>query len=458
MSICAVENVARAVLYEGFMLYPYRPSAIKNQQRWTFGGVFPQAYSDATAGADPAAMQCECLIEGGADARIQVRLGFLHLIDRQVGELRQPCTEWRADVVPSYRLVDAIEIDGRRHLPWQEAMERQWESAIVPLQALASAPQSVDFAFDASCAVEPLRDGSDRIGAVFVRRQRPICGRVELDAARIEASVLRLRVRIVNTSPMQAQDLRARAQATLQALISCHAILSAESGSFLSLMDPPLHLRDAAAACRNLGAWPVLAGSAPDRSMMLAAPIILYDYPQVAAESPGDFFDATEIDEMLTLRILTMTDAEKEEMAAVDPRTRALLERTEALSPAQLERLHGAMRCLRPVSSADAMPDPWQRIDAMPRLAWLNVGGMQLRVGDAVTLRPRQSADIMDLALDGRRATIESIERDFDDRVHVAVTIDDDPGRDLGLARMPGHRFFFAPEELVPAAGEQATR
>ena len=165
---------------------------------------------------------------------------------------------------------------------------------------------------------------------------------------------------------------------------------------------------------------------------MLASPIILYDYPQIAPESPGDLFDGTEIDEILTLRILTMTDAEKREMAAADTAARALLERTEALTPAQFGRLHGAMR--RPGSQVD--------------LAAGEADGGGLAVGARVRLDRSAGADIMDIVLKDKEAVIEAIERDFEDRVHVAVTLIDDPGRDLGLDRYPGHRFFFAADEV----------
>ena len=83
------------------------------------------------------------------------------------------------------------------------------------------------------------------------------------------------------------------------------------------------------------------------RDTLLSSPIILYDYPQIAPESPGDLFDGTEIDEILSLRILTMTDEEKREMRAVDERARRILERTEALPPEHFMKLHGALRGLR---------------------------------------------------------------------------------------------------------------
>jgi hypothetical protein len=80
----------------------------------------------------------------------------------------------------------------------------------------------------------------------------------------------------------------------------------------------------------------------------------------------------------------------------------------------------------------------------------IHVGPAEIRQGDRVRLRPRGRADILDLALAGKTATVEAIEQDYDGRAYVAVTVDDDPGRDLGELRQPGHRFFFAPEEVEP--------
>ena len=110
------------------------------------------------------------------------------------------------------------------------------------------------------------------------------------------------------------------------------------------MIDPPEELKEVVASCQNVGCWPVLVSETGGRDTMLASPIILYDYPEVAGESPGDLFDATEIDEILTLRILTMTDAEKREMVETDARAKELLERTEALTGDDLMRLHGVIR------------------------------------------------------------------------------------------------------------------
>jgi hydrogenase maturation protease len=100
------------------------------------------------------------------------------------------------------------------------------------------------------------------------------------------------------------------------------------------------------------------------------------------------------------------------------------------------------------VSDLDPQIDPWGETKPLAVVAWPHG---ELRVGDAVRLRPRPGADILDLALAGRAAHVESIVQDFEDQVQVAVVIDDDPGADLGAMRMPGHRFFFRLSEVEPA-------
>ena len=110
----------------------------------------------------------------------------------------------------------------------------------------------------------------------------------------------------------------------MQSLAATHAVLVVQRGKFVSLTDPPEIFREATAACRNIGVWPVLVGRPGEQDTMLASPIILYDYPQIAPESPGDLFDGTEIDEILTFRIMTLTEEEKAMAAATDDRTRRL--------------------------------------------------------------------------------------------------------------------------------------
>lgn len=92
----------------------------------------------------------------------------------------------------------------------------------------------------------------------------------------------------------------------------------------------------------------------------------------------------------------------------------------------------------------------WQLLEERNKVEAVNVGGIEVRTGDRVLLRPRAGGDIFDLALAGQIAIIEAIEQDYENNIHFAVVLEDDPGRDLGMLRQPGHRFFFAPEEVEP--------
>ena len=244
-----------------------------------------------------------------------------------------------------------------------------------------------------------------------------------------------------------------RDAALMRALVSTHATLGVSGGQFISLTDPPDHLQEAVAACRNIGVWPVLVGEPGATDAILASPIILYDYPQIAPESPGDLFDGGEIDEILSLRIMTLTDEEKRDVSAVDPRTDVMLKRTESLAREQLMNLHGQMRNVNPFPAADVLP-AWDPMADRPKLPSVKSGEVDLHPGDRVRLRPRGGADAFDMMLDGKIATIVVIEQDFEDRIHLAVTVEDDPGADFGVAGKPGHRFFFRPDEVELIAVE----
>jgi hypothetical protein len=422
--------VVAAVLYEGYILYPYRPSSVKNQQRWTFGGVFPTAFAHADGG-DPCAMQTQCLVRGDARTRVELCVGFLHLVAREIGSLTQAIDVLPATEVLQFTPVASLDVAGERYSSWEEAVEREIMVPATTIEALLQGV-AVSFAFPGSRSVEAIRDAAGDIVAVAVRTALEMQGQVSLSAIAVGPGTFRLTARIENTTPLSATDIVCRELAQRHSFVSSHMLLGVEGGVFVSLTDPPEDLREAARRCENQGVWPVLVGAPGAVDTMLSSPIILYDYPEIAPESTGDLFDATEIDEILILRILTMTDEEKREMAAVDSRLRAMLERTEGLTPAALDRLHGTLRY------PHASTTPVVR----------EVGGSALKVGTLVRLRPKPGGDIFDIVLKDQIAVVEAIECDFENREHVAVTLLDDPGRDMGMQRMPGHRFFFAPSEM----------
>jgi hypothetical protein len=304
------------------------------------------------------------------------------------------------------------------------------------------------FGFPRDHSLEPIRDTAGCIPAFLLRRVEAVTGAIELSCALADSGLLRLTVSIVNRSSPTEGEL-AGAEAVLpRTFASAHTILRADKARFVSLTNPPREAAVAAAACRNFGTWPILVGDEAqgDCDTILSSPIILPDYPQLAPESPGSLFDGTEIDEILSLRILTMTDDEKREMRGVDDAARRLLERTESLPPDRFLALHGTMREVP--SFDEAIFGGSTRIDSV------EVAGRRLCAGDSVRIRPRARADVMDLALAGQRATIEAVEQDAEGKVHLALVLDNDPGRDLGLRRQPGHRFFFGADEVEPCAPE----
>jgi hydrogenase maturation protease len=325
-----VEKIAGAVLYEGYILYPYRPSAVKNQQRWNFGVLCPEPYAIAQRGTESSTMRTECLIEVDRATTVDVRVRFLHLLLREVG----------GDVS-----------DSQLPRTWQEAVERD---VLVPQVKLceAESPHRVRFDFPASSTSEPLIDpvSNEKTGSI-IRTQSAITGEVEIvatDANRQLAignrQLKRLSVIIRNLTAFEDADKRGRDEALLRSFVSTHTILEAQRGAFVSLLDPPDRYKAAAAECVNTGTYPVLVGDEVNRDCVLSSPIILYDYPQIAPESAGDLFDGTEIDEILTLRIMSLTDDEKREMRSADALARQLLERTESMSAEQLLGLHGVMK------------------------------------------------------------------------------------------------------------------
>jgi hypothetical protein len=330
----AAKKIAETVLYEGYVLWPYRRSAKKNQQRWTFGGVYPRAYSEARGEDDPWIMQTQCVVSGDEESTIEVRVRFLHVAERKVGRKRGEALEF----------VDELRTGGELYLSWDEAIEREIGVGRFEISDLLESPMRVGIDIPGGSREEPLAEpGGEVVGAV-VRGWRTLCGTVEIEAEPLREGVFRVTVEITNTTSWGGED---RDSTLRQTFVSTHTALEVEGGEFVSLMDPPEEFREAVQGCENLKTWPVLVGEEGERTMLLSSPIILYDYPQIAPESPGDLFDGGEIDQLLVLNILSLTDEEKEEMRASDPRTREILERTEALSQEELMNLHGAVREFR---------------------------------------------------------------------------------------------------------------
>ena len=454
-------KVADAVLYEGYLLYPYRASAAKNQARWQFGVLMPRRWSEG--GPDePWATRTECLLEPEEATTVRVLVRFLHV---------QAKTVEAVDVeAGTFHEVDTLPVDGSELVPWDEAAEQE-VTVEAPLARLLAGELVTPFERPGGRRVEPVHTAAGRLAGRTVRCRWPVLGEVKLSAERLDGpyGLVRLRLGLENASAWHDPGAD-RAVALRRSLVAAHSLIGIDQGVFLSLFDPPEWAKPAAEACQNLHTWPVLIGDEGRRDAMLSSPIILYDHPTIAPESPGDLFDATEIDEILTLRTMALTEDEKREARATDERAAAIIDRVDSMPPELLERLHGAVRYLRgaegsgepqggaPVNREGAEQEeepelvPWWDPGAdrtvSPETDGVVVAGVTVANGSRVRLRPGQRADAQDMFLAGRLATVEAVFVDVDGNRHLAVTLDEDPAADL--QRWHGRFLYFSPDEVEP--------
>ena len=464
MSLDDVRRVADAVLYEGYILYPYRASAQKNRSRWQFGVLMPPAY----AAADPSettTARAECVFTRDGEPSVDVVVRFLQVQRRTCPGPGAPDT-------------------------WDEAVERE-VSVTVAGAALFGDGTPTPFGIPGGEEHEATADGD------VIRVRRALRGVVTVRATELPGpwQAARLTVGVTNqtaaglgapdspvlgsavpdspvpdspapdsavldSAALGSPVLGSRAQALPAALVAAHMIITISGGAFVSMTDPPEWAAPAVSECENAGCWPVLAGPPGERNVLLASPIILPDHPEVARESPGELYDGTEIDEILTLRTLALTDEEKAAARATDPRAAALIDRVESLDGAALQRLHGTIRGWQGSPPAEAREDggtgevPWWDPEAdqsvSPSTDSVLVAGQRLARGNLVTLRPgARRADAQDMFLVGRTAVVEAVLLDVDDQPYLAVTLTDDPAADLHAAH--GRFLYFSPDEVEPA-------
>lgn len=295
----------------------------------------------------------------------------------------------------------------------------------------------MEFSFAGGRTVEPLQAEAGEVAGFVRRRRHALAGEIAVAVEPMDAGVAKITVRVINTTPMTEAELHETNEVLLGTLASAHMILQARGAEFLSLTDPPAEWALAATGCENIGTWPVLVGDEEkqERGTMLSSPIILYDYPKITPESAGKPCDGLEMDEISTLRA-------KSGMRNVDAYARQILERTESLREDDLDKMHGTIREMS-FPGADFFEET-------TRLDHVEVDGTWLQAGDRIRIKPKGRADAMDMMLEGKIGLIEAIERDAEARVHLAIVLEEDPGRDLGMMRQPGHRFFYGLDEVEP--------
>jgi hypothetical protein len=430
-------TIADAVLYEGYLLYPYRASSRKNQTRWQFGVLGPPGAARAGIGEDDS-LSAQFLVEGADGIRLVVR--FLQLqhraAERDTGRRR-------------YQPVDELIAPSGSWLSWDEAVEV--ELSFGPFNFIDPVGQwTLPVTAPAGSDVEHVDGGR------LVRTRESIDGEltISVEPDKAVSGLSRVSVMVRNTVAGIADADKDWAIA--RSLIGTHVIAEVVGGEFISLLDPPDRAAAAAADCRQHRCFPVLAGPPDENDLLLVSPIILYDHPEIAEQSEGALYDSTEIDEILTLRVMTMTDDEKAQARATDPLAAQIIDRCDAMSPEAMQRLHGVLRDphVGEPSLIPEVPDGVQWWDPLadnavrPDIDAVLVNGVPVSRGSRVRLHPGRRADAQDLFFSGKTARVTSVHEDVDGNQHVGVVVEDDPAADLH--DWYGRYLYFAPDEVEP--------
>jgi hypothetical protein len=448
MTLVAARQVADAVLYEGYLLYPYRASSPKNQVRWQFGVLGPEGALAAGVGEETS-MSAEMVVESRPNATLDIYVRFLQVQSREVQ--RHTDDGWQP--------VDELLVDGTRWIPFHEAIAHE-----IPLPGLRLADVAhgclLGVSVPAGEDVEELREDGRLVGRL-VRSRWELNGSVTVTGRRgVDGRLVVVTVRVDNRTTWAPGDVpgwTARDVAARHSFVGTHLLLSAQGTRFVSLLDGPDWATPDTSSCAQQRCWPVMVSDDEGVDAVLVSPIILGDHPTIAPESAGDLFDATEIDEILTLRIMTMTDQEKADARGTDPRAAAILARCDAMSDDDRQLLHGARRSSSVGLDLDDVPVygdevPWwdegRDARAEPERDSVLVNDVPVAKGSRVLLRPSRRADAQDVFLAGLTAVVSRVYFDVDGGTHVAVVLEDDPASDL--YDTTGRFYYFGPEEIEP--------
>ncbi|MCV7169172.1 hypothetical protein H7I41_04440 [Mycobacterium manitobense] len=435
--------VADAVLYEGYLLYPYRATSQKNQSRWQFGVLGPSGAEAAGIGEDDT-ISAQILLQPAESPALTVVVRFLQLQHRAA---MRDAGDGRVEAV------DELVTEAGSWITWDEAVECEARFGPFGIDTLCPG-RTHPIVVPSGTDVEILTGGR------LVRTRRELRGELSL-SAESDGDLIRVSVTVRNTaSPAVDKDA-----AIATSLIGTHLIGEVSGGEFVSLLEPPPAAAEAVARCVRHRCFPVLAGPAGERDLVLVSPIILYDHPEIAEQSDGALYDSCEIDEILTLRIMTMTDEEKAQARATDPLAAAIIDRCDTMSPEAMMNLHGVLRDPHATVGAPALvpevPDGVDWWDPVadnavdPGIDAVLVNGVPVSRGSRVRLHPSRRADAQDLFYTDKVARVTSVHETVDGETHIGVVIEDDPAADLH--EWYGRYLYFAPDEVQPLPERSST-
>lgn len=276
-----IEKICNALLYEGYALFPYRKNALKNQKRFNFGVLSPKVWAEKQMN-EQHFQQTEILVLAENESKLSFKTRFLELSDDS---------------------------------EWQTAVEKKIED-----EFSLSEPKTLEYKEDS------------------------LCGKIEISTKKLTEDLFKIRFIFENLTKSENCESLSREEVLQFSFVSTHTIFEIENGKFVSLLETPNEFVNQAKSLRNINILPVLIGDKFKQNIILASPIILYDFPEIAENSLENFFDGLEIDELMILNLLALPDEEKRQIAETDELTKKILDKIESATPEDLLKLHAHLR------------------------------------------------------------------------------------------------------------------
>jgi len=334
-----LDDLTRTLLYEGYSLFPYHRSAIKNQKPVPFGVVFPENYNNYNEHAH-SMMHSQSIIKGNKNTKINIDVRFLHLKETNLLPDDSKAESGKDDYAP----VNSLIIGGKSFRAGWQTIERKISSREMLLSQILKNKKVIDFSFGKMHESENINDEKNHLWGQQITGVEEINGRISIEAAQVEnmPNAFRITVTVRNTTPIKNAAEITRDKVLSASFLSTHIILRTIDGEFISHQAPGDLWAEAIAGCNNINTWPILIDE--DNTTLLSSPIILYDYPKLNHQNHGDLFDSTEIEEALLLHVSVLSDKEKEQIAGSDEKLNSMLHKVSQVTPEELIKFHGGMR------------------------------------------------------------------------------------------------------------------
>ncbi|GAB3293445.1 hypothetical protein [Parasphingorhabdus pacifica] len=433
-------EVADAVLYAGYLRHPQLVPTGQYRPQWQFGVLVPPGFAREDEGESSEA-RTECVLESSDAAGLHVRVRFLHVQQKQVQNVdREP--------------VEAIVVDGQEVRTWEESVEQE-RSFSLSLGVLLRESRYFPIDVDGAEIAEDIRDSLGRVRGGIVRRRRPLHAGLWVEAERIAGVRGAMRVRaIVRNQTAVPSSNPGDVQVSRHALVAAHLLLGAESGVFVSQVEPPGWARRTVEQCRNVRCWPVLLGGTERSSVVLSAPVILNDNPTVGPKTGPPAPEVTELADFPAVAgEVRLTEEEPRELPY--PAGEFLDDlgwaRADVLEPPS-----GVVPS--PPASIPARRQPEEQL----KIPWWDpeseaagrvlITGVAVTRGSKVRLIPEQREDPdSDIYLRGSLATVRDVHVD---EQRLAVTLDGDATPEHSGEE--SYR-FFGMDEVEPVRPDQET-